>query len=118
MLRGGLSKSEMDQMDVTLFWRLYIFDTYLEPQSPQFKDMQNAMLQYSMYMTSQGMTRDAAKKIKPSQFQLIKEEKIFKTKEELAEIARKKEEERKAAMFSMFDPALLEQLKSATNNEV
>lgn len=118
MLRGGLSQLEMDKMDVTLFWKLYIFDTYLEPQSPQFKDMQNAMLQYSMYMTSQGMTRDAAKKIKPSQFQLIKEEKIFKTKEELAEIARKKEEERKAAMFSMFDPALLDQLKSATNNEV
>lgn len=113
MLRGGMSKETMDNLPVSLFWKLYIFDTYLEPQSPQFKDMQNAMLQYSMYMTSQGMTREAAKKIKPSQFQLIKEEKIFKTKEELAEIARKREEERKAAMISMFDPALLEQLKSA-----
>lgn len=118
MLRGGMSKNEMDDMPISMFWKLYIFDTYLEPQSPQFQDMQNAMLQYSMYMTCQGMTRDAAKKIKPSQFQLIKEEKVFKTKEELAEIERKKEEERKAAMFSMFDPVLLEQLKSATNNEV
>ncbi|EFO5633342.1 hypothetical protein HN191_005202, partial [Escherichia coli] len=61
--------------------------------------MQNAMLQYSLYMTSQGMTKEMANKIKPSQFQLIKEEKIFKTKEELEEIERKKEEERKAAML-------------------
>lgn len=103
----------MDNMPITLFWKLYIFDTYLEPQSPQFKDMQNAMLQYSMYMTSPNMNRECAKKIKPSQFQLIRDEKMFKTKEELEEISRKKEEERKAAMMSMFDPALLEQLKSA-----
>ncbi|ELV3164486.1 hypothetical protein SF832_002987 [Escherichia coli] len=73
--------------------------------------MQNAMLQYSMYMTSQGMTRETARKLKPSQFQLIREEKLFKTKEELEEIARKKEE-RKAAMLNMFDPSLLEKLRS------
>lgn len=101
----------MDNMPVTMFYRLFIFDTYLEPQSPQFKDMQNAMLQYTLYMSSPGMTREAAKKIKPSQFQLIKEEKVFKTREELEEIERKKEEERKAAIMSMFDPALLERLK-------
>ncbi|EOT5940970.1 hypothetical protein MLQ35_017340 [Escherichia coli] len=100
-------------MPITLFWKLYIFDTYLEPQSPAFQDMQNAMLQYSMYMTSQGMTRETAKKLKPSQFQLIREEKLFKTKEELEELARKKEEERKAATLSMFDPSLLEKLRSA-----
>ncbi|MBW9309122.1 hypothetical protein FA041_03325 [Escherichia coli] len=74
--------------------------------------MQNAMLQYSMYMTSQGMTRETARKLKPSQFQLIREEKLFKTKEELEEIARKKEEERKAAMLNMFDSSLLEKLRS------
>ncbi|EHB4605178.1 hypothetical protein JX135_004034 [Escherichia coli] len=74
--------------------------------------MQNAMLQYSMYMTSQGMTRETARKLKPSQFQLIREEKLFKTKEELEELARKKEEECKAAMLNMFDPSLLEKLRS------
>ncbi|HAI2292755.1 TPA: hypothetical protein HI080_002350 [Escherichia coli] len=74
--------------------------------------MQNAMLQYSMYMTSQGMTRETARKLKPSQFQLIREEKLFKTKEELEELARKKEEERKAAMLNMFDTSLLEKLRS------
>lgn len=113
MMRSGLSKDEMDNMPITLFWKLYIFDTYLEPQSPAFQDMQNAMLQYSMYMTSQGMTRETARKLKPSQFQLIREEKLFKTKEELEELARKKEEERKAATLSMFDPSLLEKLRSA-----
>ncbi|EJD4013919.1 hypothetical protein M1O59_001308 [Escherichia coli] len=75
--------------------------------------MQNAMLQYSMYMTSQGMTRETARKLKPSQFQLIREEKLFKTKEEMEEIARKKEEERNAAILNMFDPSLLEKLRSA-----
>lgn len=112
MLRRGLSKDEMDNMPVTMFWSLHIFDTYLEPQSPQFKDMQNAMLQYSLYMTSQGMTKETAKKIKPSQFQLIKDEKIFKNKEELEAIERKKEEDRKAVMMSMFDPALLKELRA------
>lgn len=102
----------MDNMPITMFWSLHIFDTYLEPQSPQFKDMQNAMLQYSMYMTSNGMTRETAKNLKPSQFQLIKDEKIFKTKEELEAIERQREEERKAAMFSMFDPAKLEELRA------
>ncbi|WP_311750740.1 hypothetical protein [Proteus columbae] len=99
-------------MPVTLFWALHIFDTYVEPQSPQFHDMQNAMLQYSMYMTSSGMTREAAKKIMPSQFQLIKDETIFKSKEEIEEIERKKEEERKAATMSMFDPSLIEKLRA------
>lgn len=112
MLRRGLSKDEMDNMPVPMFWSLHIFDTYLEPQSPQFQDMQNAMLQYSMYMTSQGMSREAAKSLKPSQFQLIKDEKIFKTKEELEAIERQREEERKAAMMSMFDPAKLEELRA------
>lgn len=111
-MRRGLSKDEMDNMPINLFWSLHIFDTYLEPQSPQFKDMQNAMLQYSMYMTSPGMTRESARKMKPSQFQLIKDEKIFKTPEELAEIERKREEENKAALMSLFDPALLEQFKN------
>lgn len=101
----------MDNMPVTLFWKLYIFDTFLEPQSPIFKDAQNAMLQYTMYMTSSNMTRDYAKKIKPSQFQIIKEEKIFKTSEELEEIDRQKEEERKSAMLSMFDPSLIDELR-------
>lgn len=101
----------MDSMPINLFWKLYVFDTFLEPQSPLFHDAQNAMLQYTMYMTAQGMTRDQAKKIKPSQFSMIKDDKVFKTDEELAEIARKKEEERKAAVMSMFDPALLEKLK-------
>lgn len=110
-MRRGLSKTEMDNMPYPLFYRLYIFDTYLEPQSPIFKDEQNAMLQYSMYMASPSMSREFAKKIKPSQFRIISDEKIFKTPEELAEIARKKEEDRKAAVMSMFDPALLESLK-------
>ncbi|EAQ0861389.1 hypothetical protein EYJ46_03625 [Salmonella enterica] len=112
MLRRGLSKDEMDNMPVPMFWSLHIFDTYLEPQSPPFKDMQNAMLQYSMYMTSPGMSREAAKSLKPSQFQLIKDEKIFKSQEELEAIERKREEERKAAMMSMFDPAKLEELRA------
>lgn len=102
----------MDNMPVSLFWSLHIFDTYLEPQSPRFKDMQNAMLQYSLYMTSQGMTRETARKLNPSQFQLIKDEKIFKSQEEIEAIERKKEEERKAAMMSMFDPALLQKLRA------
>ncbi|ECY2382103.1 hypothetical protein F6816_03405 [Salmonella enterica] len=112
MLRRGLSKDEMDNMPVPMFWSLHIFDTYLEPQSPQFQDLQNAMLQYCMYMTSPGMSREAAKSLKPSQFQLIKDEKIFKTKEELEAIERQREEERKAAMMSMFDPAKLEELRA------
>lgn len=99
-------------MPITLFWKLHIFDTYIEPQSPAFHDMQNAMLQYSMYMTSQGMTREGAKKLKPSQFQLIRDEKLFKTPDELKEIEHKKAEERKTAMLSMFDPSLIEKLRS------
>lgn len=114
-MRRGLSKDEMDNMPVPLFWSLHIFDTYLEPQSPAFHDMQNAMMQYSLYMTSQGMTKEMAKKIKPSQFQLIKEEKIFKTKEELEAIERKKEEDRKAALLSMFDPALVNKLRATAD---
>ena len=43
---------------------------------------------------------------------ISREEKLFKTKEELEELARKKEEERKAAMLNMFDPSLLEKLRS------
>lgn len=91
MMRSGLSKDEMDNMPITLFWKLYIFDTYLEPQSPAFQDMQNAMLQYSMYMTSQGMTRETARKLKPSQFQLIREENSLKLKKNWKNLhARKK----------------------------
>lgn len=103
---------EMNSMPITLFYRFYIFDTFLEPQSPKFKDMEQALLQYSIVTSSPNMTSEALKKIKPSQFQLIKDETVFKSKEEIAEIEAKKEEENKAKIMSMFDPALVEELKS------
>ncbi|PEH74296.1 hypothetical protein CRM76_01225 [Edwardsiella tarda] len=112
MMRSGLSKTEMDHMPVTMFYRLYIFDTYLEPQSPRFQDLQNAMMQYTIMTSSPNMTSELAKKIKPSQFQLIKDETIFKSAEELREIEEKRKEEQKANLMSMFDPALVERLKN------
>ncbi|MFN1980775.1 hypothetical protein ACK2GH_03085 [Escherichia coli] len=110
-MRKGLSKDEMLTMPITLFYSLYIFDTFLEPQSPVFHDDQMAMLQYTMYMTSPNMTRDFAKKIKPSQFKSISDEKVFLTKKDIEERERKKREENKSAMLSLFDPALLDTLK-------
>ncbi|EOS9525183.1 hypothetical protein ACNKW8_003708 [Salmonella enterica] len=114
-----MSKDEMDNMPISMFWKLYIFDTYLEPQSPQFKDLQHAQLLYYLHATSYHASNKTLGNLSAVNFMNRKpNEKVFKTEEELAEIARKKEEERKAAMMSMFDPALLDQLKSATNNEV
>ncbi|EEW0999337.1 hypothetical protein ED203_03485 [Escherichia coli] len=111
MMRKGLSKDEMDNMPITLFYSLYIFDTFLEPQSPVFHDDQMAMLQYTMYMTSPNMTRDFAKKIKPSQFRTINDDKVFLTKKDIEERERKKQEENKAKLLSIFDPAMLNTLK-------
>lgn len=111
MMRKGLSRDEMDNMPITLFYSLYIFDTFLEPQSPVFNDEQMAMLQYTMYMTSPNMTREFSKKIKPSQFRTIRDEKVFLTKKDIEERERKKREEANARMLSYFDPELLGTLK-------
>ncbi|EME7575935.1 hypothetical protein VZ766_004100 [Salmonella enterica] len=113
MLRRGLSKDEMDNMPVPMFWSLHIFDTYLEPQSPQFQDLQHARLLYYLHSTSYHASNKTLGNLSAVDFMTRNpEEKFFKTEEELEEIARKKEEERKAAMMSMFDPAKLEELRA------
>ncbi|EAC1345925.1 hypothetical protein DKN91_08930 [Escherichia coli] len=113
MMRRGLSKDEMDNMPITLFWALHIFDTYLEPQSPLFQDARHAQSMYYMHVTSPNMTREWLNKINVNQFRMIKDDKQFKTQEEIKEIARKKEEERNAALVdSFFDASLLQKLKS------
>lgn len=110
-MRRGLSKDEMDNMPIPLFWALHIFDTYLEPQSPLFQDAQNAASIYYMHLTSPNMSREWLKKINVNQFRMIKDEKQFKTQEEIEEIARKKEEDQKTALLSLFDPELVQKLK-------
>ncbi|ELP1224390.1 hypothetical protein R1S87_000037 [Escherichia coli] len=59
------------------------------------------------------MTREWLNKINVNQFRMIKDDKQFKTQEEIKEIARKKEEERNFALVdSYFDASLLQKLKS------
>ncbi|EFF4882624.1 hypothetical protein AVP05_003679 [Escherichia coli] len=59
------------------------------------------------------MTREWLNKINVNQFRMIKDDMQFKTQEEIKEIARKKEEERNAALVdSFFDASLLQKLKS------
>lgn len=100
-------------MPFPLFYKLQIFDTYLEPQSPFLDDLYQARMAYFMFLTSPNATSKNTKNLKPSQFLLNDpNETVFKTREQLEEIARKKEEERKASLLSMFDPELLGQLKS------
>lgn len=110
-MRSGLSKNEMDNMPINLFWRLYIFDTYLEPQSPLFKDIQNAKVLEAIYLTAPGMTREASKNIKLSDLRLIRDEKRFKTAEELEELARKEEERKLNSLLSIYDPNLKNELQ-------
>lgn len=57
---------------------------------------------YYMHVTSPNMTREWLNKINVNQFRMIKDDKQFKTQEEIKEIARKKEEERNAALVDSF----------------
>ncbi|WP_258305243.1 hypothetical protein [Salmonella enterica] len=103
----------MDNMPFPLFCALEIFDTYLEPQSPPFQDLQQARLLYYLHATSYHASKKSLGKLSAVNFLTRNpDEKVFKTEEDLAKIARQKEEERKAAMMSMFDPAKLEELRA------
>ncbi|CAI0911942.1 hypothetical protein KGP17_17640 [Serratia sp. JSRIV001] len=72
-------------MSVIEYWELYIFDTFLEPQGPLYKDVVQAQSQWTAYVTSPNMTEKTMKKMKLKNFTMIKhgtDEFVFLSKEQ------------------------------------
>ncbi|WP_261274152.1 hypothetical protein [Serratia quinivorans] len=85
MMRKGLSSKEIEEMSVIEYWELYIFDTFLEPQGPLYKDVVQAQSQWTAYVTSPNMTEKTMKKMKLKNFTMIKhgtDEFVFLSKEQ------------------------------------
>lgn len=115
MLRKGLSEKEINEMSVVQYYELFLLDTFLEPQGPVVDDLRNAFLQHTIMMSSANMTAKYAKQIKLKDFSMYKDESVFKSPEELAEIEKKKQEEKRKAIEAQFNPALLEKAKRLAN---
>lgn len=117
MLRRGLSNEEIQQMSVMMYYELWFFDSFIEPQSPVYNDFYQARLIHTIEANNPNLTKEYRKKLNMKDHQLIKYS-VFKSQEEIEKEKEQQEIKRKKAIESMFDPALLDKVKLRKTKKV
>lgn len=97
-------------MSVLMFYELWFFDSFIEPQSPVINDFNEARLIHTIEANNPNLTKEYRKKLKMKDHLLIKPL-VFKSPEQIEKEKSDKEKQRVKAIESMFDPALLQKLK-------
>lgn len=92
------------------YYELWLFDTFIEPQSPVLTDFYQARLAHSVIAVSPNLTKEARRKLDMKDFYLIKP-KVFKSSEELQEEREQKEKQARKNLEALMDPALLEKAR-------
>lgn len=116
MLRRGFTNQEILDMDVPMFFELWLFDTYIEPQGPVMNDLYQARLAHTVKAYSTVLTDKGRKEMKLEDFFMMKGP-VFKSPEELDRIKQQKLEQSKKAMESMMGPELMKKAQKALNRK-
>lgn len=94
MINRGFSYSEINSLPLPVFRSLEFFDRFIEPSNIDVIDSMFAKLNRTMYAASGKWDQQGLRKLKASDFKIIRDETIFKSPEELEQEKRKKEKER------------------------
>lgn len=69
--KRGLSLEDLNNIEQELLDALYVYDTLIEPNGPKIEMLKHANLLYSIYMTSQNMTKEGRKKLNINDFDFL-----------------------------------------------
>ncbi|MBA7770947.1 hypothetical protein HV339_07600 [Enterobacter sp. RHBSTW-00974] len=89
-----------------MYYELWFFDSFIEPQGPVYNDFYQARLVHTIEANNPNLTKEYRKKLNMKDHLLIKDS-VFKSQEEIEKEKEQQELKRKKAVESMFDPALL-----------
>ncbi|TDQ27277.1 hypothetical protein EDF75_1344 [Raoultella sp. BIGb0149] len=92
------------------YYELWLFDTFIEPQSPVLNDSHQARLAHSIIAVSPNLTKEARRKLDMKDFYLIKP-KVFKSEQEIQEEREQKEKQARKNLEALMDPTLLEKAR-------
>jgi len=106
MLRRGFTHQEILDMDIPMFFELWLFDTYIEPQGPVMNDLYQARLAHTVKAYSSVLSEKGRKEMKLEDFLMMKDT-VFKSPEELERIKKQQAEQNKKAVEAMMGPALM-----------
>lgn len=116
MLRRGFTSDEIMRMPLPDFYELWLFEMFLEPQSPVLNDFYQARLAQTVFSSNPNLTKEARSKYSMKDYILIKD-KVFLSDEEQQQEREKAEEANKAKIESLFDPKLLERARAKSKQK-
>ncbi|MDK2708847.1 hypothetical protein [Enterobacter cloacae] len=99
-------------MDIPMFFELWLFDTYIEPQGPVMNDLYQARLAHTVKAYSSVLSEKGRKEMKLEDFLMLKDT-VFKSPEELERIKKQQAEQNKKAVEAMMGPALMAKAQNA-----
>jgi len=105
MLKRGLSQSEIHAMPLPQFLSLELFDRFIEPSGIDVIDAMFARLHSTIYAASGNMSKEGLRKMKSSDFKLIRDETIFKSPEQLQAEKEQQAKKRENDMLQHLSPA-------------
>ncbi|XIR21398.1 hypothetical protein AB2F71_02825 [Escherichia coli] len=69
--KRGLSLEDLNNIEPELLDALYVYDTLIEPNGQKIEMLKHSNLLYSIYMTSQNITKDGRKKLNINDFDFL-----------------------------------------------
>ena len=69
--KRGLSLEDLNNIEPELLDALYVYDTLIEPNGQKIEMLKHSNLLYSIYMTSQNMTKEGRKKLNINDFDFL-----------------------------------------------
>jgi len=104
MIKKGFSYSEIQLMPMPLFRSLELFDRFIEPSGIDVIDAMFARLHSTIYAASGNMSKEGLRKMKSSDFKLIRDETIFKTPEQIEKEKALKLKKQQDEILNMLSP--------------
>ncbi|HCO4685388.1 TPA: hypothetical protein N8X55_000090 [Escherichia coli] len=69
--KRGLSLEDLNNIEPELLDALYVYDTLIEPNGQKIEMLKHSNLLYSIYMTSQNITKEGRKKLNINDFDFL-----------------------------------------------
>lgn len=104
VVKRGFSYDETQAMPLPLFRSLELFDRFIEPSGIDVIDAMFARLHSTIYAASGHMSKEGLRKMKSSDFKLIRDETIFKTPEQIEKEKKAKIKKQQDEILNMLSP--------------
>lgn len=99
-----MSFIEIQQLPLPVFRSVELFDRLIEPSGIDVIDSMFARLNNTIYEASGNLSKEGLRKMKSSDFKLIRDDIIFKSPEQIEKEKKAKQQKQENEMLSMLSP--------------